>query len=703
MKNLTRALQRLRDFNSVVNESDAELSQETADLGGHLEFTEIARGPGDLNQAIAKESIILRRNRPVLRVMQDTTELEFSEHEDSEIWKARLTAAKQQVDAAIRAVGRINLTGATFDWVGTGWLVRKNVIVTNRHVAAEFVGAGSVEGFRFATGVVGDPIAAEIDFLKEFEREDTRQFRLLKPMYVAPEGGPDIAFFEVEQVSGDERLSDPIALAVHPRATNNVATLGYPALDTRIPEIELMERIYGRQYDKKRLAPGAITQIDTTQVWHNCTTLGGNSGSAVIDLDSGEALGLHFSGAFLQTNYAVRADVVSRTLEEVLSHRSYLTRPPKVMDQGSTSPRQPFDRGAAGGTMAGATASLMVPLTITISLGAPETGGKALSTQLHFPAPAKAMSAPRLLIGNDRDEIETDAEARPEDYEDREGYVSRFIAEREAFECPLPVVLRDRADVLDFDFMGERQTELKYQNFSVVMSRNRRLCFFSAVNIDGAKSERARRVRWKWEPRIPRERQIMHECYGDPPKFSRGHLNRRKDASWGPMAVRGNCDSMHVTNASPQMQAFNSPIWLELEDYAIENAIDDGMRISVFTGPFFRDDDPDYHGVKVPVSYWKVIAFKHDYTGRLCATGYRMNQKRSLPPREEEEFVFGDFVSSHAGVTSQVSIREIERESGIVFGPLAALDPLAAEEESVGVGRADRPILTASQIRYFGE
>ena len=29
---------------------------------------------------------------------------------------------------------------------------------------------------------------------------------------------------------------------------------------------------------------------------------------------------------------------------------------------------------------------------------------------------------------------------------------------------------------------------------------------------------------------------------------------------------------MHVTNTTPQMQAFNSPIWLALEDYALQHA-----------------------------------------------------------------------------------------------------------------------------------
>ena len=106
----------------------------------------------------------------------------------------------------------------------------------------------------------------------------------------------------------------------------------------------------------------------------------------------------------------------------------------------------------------------------------------------------------------------------------------------------------------------------------------------------------------------------MHECYGSPPKFSRGHMTRREDPGWGSPAIgkRGNEDSMHVTNTTPQMQAFNAPIWLALEDYALQHAREDEMKISVFTGPYFTDDDPEMYGVRIPLIFWKVIAFIHD-------------------------------------------------------------------------------------------
>jgi endonuclease G len=180
------------------------------------------------------------------------------------------------------------------------------------------------------------------------------------------------------------------------------------------------------------------------------------------------------------------------------------------------------------------------------------------------------------------------------------------------------------------------------------------------------------------------------------PKFSRGHMTRREDPAWGAPASRqrGSDDSMHVTNATPQMQTFNSPIWLALEDYALQHARKDDMKISVFTGPFFSKHDPTMFGVQIPVKFWKVIAFIHDETGELCATGYEMSQEDNL---EEPEFVFGDFRSPHLNISTQIAIATIESRAGISFGGLADVDPLGQE----GVEESSGPLTRFEQIRFL--
>jgi endonuclease G len=220
------------------------------------------------------------------------------------------------------------------------------------------------------------------------------------------------------------------------------------------------------------------------------------------------------------------------------------------------------------------------------------------------------------------------------------------------------------------------------------MNRQRRMCFYSAVNINGKLSRKAARSGWRTDGRIGQDLQIMFECYGNPPKFSRGHMTRREDPVWGTPdeALVGNSDSMHVTNTTPQMQSFNAPIWLGLEDYALQHARQDKMRISVFTGPLLKSDDPVRFGVKIPRSFWKIIAFIHDQTGELTATGYVASQDEQL-----QEFVFGDYN------TWQRPLEWIEDNAGVSFGGLTKHDPL-----SRGVEALDTPINDFEQIRFKG-
>ena len=68
-------------------------------------------------------------------------------------------------------------------------------------------------------------------------------------------------------------------------------------------------------FQKKRLQPGNILGYGYIESYgenvqaltHDISTLGGNSGSAVIDLYTGDVVGLHFAGMQRVANYAVPA------------------------------------------------------------------------------------------------------------------------------------------------------------------------------------------------------------------------------------------------------------------------------------------------------------------------------------------------------------------------------------------------------------
>jgi endonuclease G, mitochondrial len=671
MKNLT---ERLRTALAAIEQRDPKLAEELKSVRDrgiamteHAGFESLETGADSMG---ALETIVLRTGRPVLAISSNEPLLVFQEPE-SEVWKERLVRSRDGINHAIRAVGRIELdNNPRFDWVGTGWLVTESIIVTNRHVATEFA-RGDGRRFTFRSGSLGK-MSASIDFLQEVESDQTDVFDIQEVIHIEPDAGPDISFLRVKARDG-KKLAAPIALSTSALAVEEqVAVIGYPARDSRVPEIDLMDRIFGNVYNKKRLAPGQLIALGTNEIQHDCSTLGGNSGSVVLSLNSGEAVGLHFSGRFLKANFAVPASLVTRRLSEISSRG---TGAVSTSVPSSRPVVQPGREQATQTTPAEVT--FQVPLTISVRLGVvslPTPVSAPISTPLVKPASG---------TWDELDEVFT--EGKVEDYSDKEGYLTDFLGSD--FEIPMPEI-EAMDDILALSEGSESDFVLRYQHFSVIMSAKRRMCFLSAVNIHGKKSRRTKRGPWKIDPRIPKDAQIMKECYGNPPKFSRGHMTRREDPAWGneDEASEGNLDSMHVTNTVPQMQPFNGGIWLGLEDYALQNSRDDKMLISVFTGPFFSKQDPIMYGVKIPISFWKIIAFIHDKTGELCATGYTMSQRAYLQP---EEFVFGQHE------TSQRSIREIEERAGLDFGLLRSVDPFGQTTESISA-----PLTDFSQIRF---
>lgn len=682
MPTAAEQVSKLSAFNASLLNDDLEMA---AAEGAATEAFEVNR---PLEDALAQESIILRRRRPVLDIQHGAAVLSFEDAQDVPLWKSRLEAAGSILGGVIPSVGRIELVRhPDFSWVGTGWLVHPRYLVTNRHVAEVFA-RGEGNRFVMQPGLDGD-IVASIDLLQEIGRDDKQVFQVKRIRYIEPRPGLDLAFLEVEQIAGT--VAEPIVLsAAAPTKNTFVATIGYPAFDSHIPEPDLMRRIYGDVFDKKRLAPGAIIGIDQDRVLHNCTTLGGNSGSVIVDLKSGEALGLHFSGSFLRINYAVRADRVKERFDALLAGTLFRSSETPRAPRSSPLPA-PSATTTAGPPPPAQTASITIPLTVTISIG----GGAPAAAVAARPR-TPTMSARQYDADAVDDPVAIEAPTRPEDYENRLGYVAEFLGDEYVIE--LPKVVRNKSDILK---RGDGQTVLPYEHFSVVMNAKRRQCFFSACNINGARSKSSKRTAWRYDPRIPQEKQIMKECYGNTPRFSRGHMTRREDPAWGETAAeiqRGADDSMHVTNVTPQMQSFNAPIWLALEDYALQHARQDDQKISVFTGPYFATSDEPQYGVLIPVKFWKVIAFVHDETGELCATGYEMSQEANLKRQSDgEEFIFGDFVSPQLNLSTQVPIATIETRAGLSFGGLAAADPLSRE----GIGGPPKPLLFPEEIRFL--
>ena len=281
----------------------------------------------------------------------------------------------------------------------------------------------------------------------------------------------------------------------------------------------------------------------------------------------------------------------------------------------------------------------------------------------------------RRRVGSLRSWVPIDA-----NYANRGGFDPRFLGD--------VAVAMPRADGTRLK-AGDLLPVLHYQHFSVRLHKLRRLAAFTAVNISGAERyQRTGRAEDSWEvdPRAVGF-QTMQPAYKAP--FHRGHLVMRLDPVWGRDAIaeRAEADTFHWTNCAPQHRRLNNPWWLSVERHILETARVTRQRVSVFSGPVFSTRDPSLRGVKVPLAYWKVIAWRTPGRGGgLRSLGFMVRQDAEVwaavgalraPPRAPG---FEDTPTKVQGY--QVRVTKLQELTGLRFGRLAApsVDVLARQQ-----------------------
>ncbi|QGV81748.1 DNA/RNA non-specific endonuclease [Streptomyces ficellus] len=203
-----------------------------------------------------------------------------------------------------------------------------------------------------------------------------------------------------------------------------------------------------------------------------------------------------------------------------------------------------------------------------------------------------------------------------------------------------------------------------YTHFSLAMSASRRFARWVAWNIDGALLKKLDRngIEFVKDPRLPDAVQVSNELYkGRNNRLDRGHIARRADVVWGTLteAARANRDSFHYTNITPQMDDFNQSsrngLWGSLEDAVFEDVRVDELKVSVFGGPVFHEDDRVFRGVMLPREFWKVIVYCED--GALKCKAFLLTQNLDVSEALElDEFrVF------------QVKLSEVQKRTGLRF------------------------------------
>lgn len=302
-----------------------------------------------------------------------------------------------------------------------------------------------------------------------------------------------------------------------------------------------------------------------------------------------------------------------------------------------------------------------------------------------------------VMLG-DMPTLTTEGSSKPDSFAGRTGYDPTFLG---VVPIPMPKVAEQDDLSTPSDASADRPHELRYQHFSVLFSKSRKAARLTALNIDGSLTKAVKDYGyWRKDLRIPAEEQLGDEEYRGTP-FDRGHLVRRAATNWGAdvgEANRANKDTFHFTVAAPQHHKLNRDVqtWRGLEDYILYSARTHGFRATVFTGPIYRDDDPQFEefGVPMPREFFKVVVMLATQVDepnvlRPHATAYVVSQGHILQEilseigstEGAEGFEYGAYR------TFQVRISDLESAAGIDFGLLRHADPLA-RVETIATGHA---------------
>lgn len=603
-------------------------------------------------------------------------------------------ATRARIEAAIPLVGRIELPGnKRIPYGGTGFVVGPGLVMTNRHVAEIFAEGLGDRRLSFRTGA-----AAGIDLKREHGRPASTVLAVRKVVMIHPYW--DMALLAVDGLPAGKPLTLGLADA-RELAGRDIFIIGYPAFDPRNPA-DVQDAVFDGRYGVKKLQPGQLQGgVDTSSfgklvpaATHDVSTLGGNSGSAMFDLATGEVLGLHFGGRFHERNYAVPAAALSRDDRVVAAGVTFAGKPPGGQTEWSgwwlrADAVEATDGGTAssGGNTAGPASTVVstpklsiqagavtidVPLRITISLGAATpvtvqaTAGEAITEAMREP---------------DHDT----------NYSTRKGYDPGFLNDPAQKLPKLTVPMPKAASPKVLAKTRDGDTVLHYQNFSLSMHAERRLALFTACNVTKApelkKPEPGRdytrrglsglgandQERWFIDPRLDDKLQLPDIFFTkDRKAFDKGHIVRRDDVAWGHTydeLKRANGDSYHVTNCSPQVGGFNRSAdgtdnWGDLENHVLSEAANE--RLCVFAGPVLNPDDTVFVGAggggvklraRIPERYWKVIVSRVDEG--LAAYGFVLEQ--DLADVDFEFQVPSEFMPA------LVPLSEIERIAGVRF------------------------------------
>ena len=629
-----------------------------------------------------------------------------------------------------RAVCRIRLMNTSQETVGfaTGFMVGRGVLLTNQHVLPTAAHA------RFARAEFG------------FEHD--------------PRGGdrvPAVFEFDVRTRPIIRADLDFCLVAVHDHSVDGLAfrdDFGWLELDPAPEKTLANEYLTIIQHpagERKQVCvrENRLLEYRGDSLWYETDTVAGSSGSPVFN-NSWEVVALHHSGVpatnrrhqirttdgrvykpeemkenliAWKANEGIRISSILACLRgEHLDHhlaQTVLTATPFPVQRSTTAD------GVHG-------ASVTVPVFVSGATRAPRQsavggapGAAEPLSELRFDVAFEAAKKPP------KGAIAAFPSRDGDDLSDRKGYQADFLGDG-VLRVPAPTISKNHAFNKPMTWgPGNKKTVLPYNRHSVLLSQERRLAIWAAVNVDDNvrfSQPSSGDPGWINDPRL-NGRDIGDEFYKKSPgvttegqgirksPFDRGHQVQQEDATWGSTAAaaaKASADTFYFPNSAPQILKFNQSghAWQGLEDYCIEVFAAKTGRACVISGAIFdapsatgsptagtlalpinptgaRAPDPKFLGVRVPKAFYKIVVCSDGQ--RLRAAAFLMSQQFQLDKLKGTPIV--DVQETLTTVQAKiffVKVQDVASLTGLDFGAnvkTAQVNTL----EAIRLGRGTEP------------
>lgn len=565
---------------------------------------------------------------------------------------------------AARSVGRIHIPPADGRGMGfaTGFLIAPGLLITNQHVipskAAAIAATVTMDADDATDGLPMTPRVFRLDPDRGFIADPDLDFAIVGVVPRATDGTPlaSFGYLRLQATTGKIVRDEYATIIQHPNGRQK-------HIAARNNQIHVY--VYDHDLPEDERAQNAF-------LYYSTDTLKGSSGAPVFS-DQWYVAALHRRGVpkirrvkgtdkIVRRNGKLAADddpddVIAFEANEGVRVSHILSRLQSLAADGSSTTRE---------------SASQIYAAVTSAAGSIDDGP--------FSLPARPYAAIRSTNGPGHNgELEVVRRKRSRFPEDR-GYDPDFL---QGHPLPLPTPQQELRPELAMRTDDPEEFWLPFRHFSTMIHARRRMAAMAAVNISMADKPAGgmpTRPKWSYDPRIAEEHQPDDTIFSD--EVQRGHLAAREYVYWGAdeaEIAEADVHSFTLTNAVPQIDKFNGSNgeWFQVERLVVEASRVEGGRLTEFTGPIFRADDPEFDAlraegnnaefgtlIRVPVRFWKVIWWVED--GALKHRAFILDQRDELNAAAEDgDGLEVDFVAPRG--VRKTTLRRIEQLTGFVF------------------------------------